>query len=81
MAVKFECIKYGATGVKVKECQKQLQYAGSKIKADGKYGIAMVSAVRAFQKKNGLAISGIIDAKTFKKLSAVKKPVKKTAKK
>ena len=80
MAVKFEAIKYGDKGPKVKECQKQLQYAGSGIKADGKFGIGMVSAVRAFQKKNGLLVTGIIDSKTFKKLAAVK-PVKKTTKK
>lgn len=80
MAVKFQKMKNGSMGPEVKECQKQLKLAGSTIKVDGKYGIGMVSAVRAFQKKNGLPVTGEIDAKTFKKLAAVK-PAKKTAKK
>lgn len=78
--VKFTSIKYGDKGIKVKECQRQLQYAGSTIKADGKFSIGMVSAVRSFQKKNNLPVTGVIDSKTFKKLLAVK-PVKKTSKK
>ena len=80
MAVKFQKIKIGDKGVNVKECQKQLKLAGSTIRVDGIFDIGMVSAVRAFQKKNGLPVTGEIDAKTFKKLAAVK-PAKKTAKK
>ena len=80
MAVKFQKIKIGDKGIKVKECQKQLQFAGSGLKADGVFGIGTLSAVRAFQKKNGLPVTGEIDSKTFKKLVAVK-PAKKTTKK
>ena len=80
MAVKFQKIKIGCEGNDVKECQKQLKAAGSGLKVNGVFGIGMVSAVRAFQKKNGLPVTGEIDAKTFKKLAAVK-PAKKTTKK
>lgn len=76
VTTKFVAIKYGDKGTNVRECQKLLKAAGSTLKVDGKFGIGMVSAVRAFQKKNALPVTGIIDAKTYKKLSA-KKPAKK----
>lgn len=78
-------MKYGATGEDVKTMQKALQKAGSTIKVTGEYTIGMVSAVKSFQKKNGLKVTGTIDAKTKAKLDALlvpaKKPTRKTAKK
>lgn len=61
-------LELGSTGKEVEVCQKLLQAAGSKIKVTGEYGIGMTSAVRSFQKKNGLEVTGKIDAKTMKKL-------------
>lgn len=80
MAVKFQKIKIGDKGTKVKECQKQLKAAGSGLKVDGVFGIGTLSAVRAFQKKCGLPVTGEIDIKTFNRLAGVK-PAKKTTKK
>lgn len=72
-------MKYGAEGKEVAEMQKALQKAGSTIKVNGKYTIGMTSAVKAFQKKNKLPVTGVIDAKTKAKLMAILKPVKKPA--
>jgi len=76
-------LELGATGAEVTKCQKLLQAAGSGIKVTGEFGIGMASAVRSFQKKNGLEVTGKIDAKTLKKLeeSAPKKTPKPKAKK
>ena len=72
-------IGYGAEGKEVMEAQKLLQAYGSKIKADGKYTIGMVSAVKAFQKKHNLSATGAIDSKTMTKLKTYAKPAKKPA--
>ena len=74
---KFAPIKLGAEGKEVKDCQKALKAAGSKIQLTGKFGIGMMSAVKSFQKKNGLTVTGEIDAKTFLKLSGYLKPAAK----
>lgn len=69
----------GAEGKDVEEMQKLLQLSGSNIQVNGKYTIGMVSAVKAFQKKNNLPETGAIDAKTKKALESLKKkPVKRT---
>lgn len=74
-------MKYGATGEDVKTMQKALQKAGSTIKVTGEYTIGMVSAVKSFQKKNGLKVTGTIDAKTKTKLDALLVPAKKSTRK
>ena len=73
-------LKMNDKGPAVLKAQKLLQKHGSTIKATGVFTIGMLSAVRAFQKKNGLKVTGVIDAKTFAKLE-VKKPVKMAVKK
>ena len=73
MAVTFKPIKMGAKGKAVSDIQKLLQKAGSTIKVNGEFGIGMLSAVKAFQKKNGLKVTGFIDKKTLDKLSTFKK--------
>jgi len=80
MPIKKKVLKHGDAGILVKKYQTILVKTGSKIKPNGVYTIGMVSAVRAFQKKNGLAVTGILDAKTMAKLDAFKAP-KKTTKK
>ena len=76
-------LKYGDKGQKVTQAQKALQKAGSSIKVNGEYTVGMISAVKCFQKKNKLAVTGVIDAKTWEKLTgkapAAKKAVKKPA--
>lgn len=71
------CLKYGDQGKDVETAQKQLQKAGSSIQVTGSFTIGMVTAVKAWQKKNGLEATGIIDQKTWDKLTA--KPAAKKA--
>ena len=75
--LKFKVLKYGMEGKDVEKAQKALQKAGSTIKLNGKFTIGMYSAVKSFQKKNGLKVTGQIDAKTMAKLETYLKPVKK----
>lgn len=75
MLKKVICLEYGDKGKDVEKAQQLLQKAGSTIKVTGEFSIGMKSAVKAFQKKNGLKITGIIDQKTWDKLNA--KPAKK----
>lgn len=74
--IKF-MLKYGDENKDVLEAQKLLKAAGSAITPNGKYTIGMISAVKAFQKKNGLVVTGKIDSKTMTKLKAAAKPAKK----
>ena len=58
--------KYGSQGEEVRQIQTKLKrwgyYNGS---VDGIYGSKTLSAVKAFQKKNGLTIDGIAGTKTL----------------
>lgn len=58
--------KYGSRGEEVKQIQTKLKnwgyYKGS---VDGIYGSQTLSAVKAFQKKNGLTVDGIAGTKTL----------------
>lgn len=62
-------LKQGSRGEQVKTVQRKLKnwgyYTGS---VDGIYGAKTVSAVKYFQRKNGLTADGIVGAKTFKAL-------------
>lgn len=66
----FKKLKLNSEGLKVKEAQQLLRKAGSTIKVTGFYSIGMYAAVKAFQKRNGLKVTGEIDAMTWKKLQA-----------
>lgn len=68
----FKKLKLNCEGPKVKEAQQLLRKAGSTIKVTGFYSIGMYAAVKAFQKRNGLKVTGEIDSATWKKLQAVK---------
>jgi len=61
----------GDSGAAVKAVQKRLQklgyYSGS---IDGDYGNGTKSAVKAFQKRNGLTANGIANKKTISKLNS-----------
>ena len=76
-------LKLKDTKPEVLAAQKLLQKNGSTIKLTGVFTIGMLAAVKAFQKKNGLKVTGEIDEKTWEKLSATKtkKIVKMGAKK
>ncbi|MBQ8159912.1 MAG: peptidoglycan-binding protein, partial [Clostridia bacterium] len=76
-------IKKGASGSTVKSIQQRLKalgyYTGT---VDGSFGTGTETAVKAFQKANGLTVDGKVGTLTLKKLnssSAVKAPAKATA--
>ena len=62
----FGLSKYGSRGEEVKQIQTKLKrwgyYKGS---VDGVYGSGTLSAVKSFQRKNGLAVDGIAGTKTL----------------
>ena len=59
--------KYGSRGTEVRTIQEKLKgwgyYSGS---VDGIYGSQTVSAIKSFQKKNGLTVDGIAGTQTLK---------------
>lgn len=67
--IAYAALKNGDSGDEVKEIQQRLKdwgyYEGS---VDGNYGKATVSAVKAFQKKQGLKVDGIVGTETSKKM-------------
>ena len=71
-----DVLQKGDSGSEVKELQQRLKELGYySSSCDGNFGNVTVNAVKAFQKKNGLTQTGIVDAATQKKLdstSAVK---------
>ena len=77
MTVKFVKMVYGEAGARIIKAQKLLAKAGSSIKPNGIYSIGMVTAVKAFQKKHKLPVTGVIDAKTMTKLAEYDVPAKK----
>ncbi|MCY8159973.1 peptidoglycan-binding protein, partial [Bacillus licheniformis] len=66
-------LKKGSSGSQVKALQKRLIAAGfslPKYGADGSYGNETVQAVKALQKKAGIAVDGIYGPATEKALAA-----------
>ena len=85
MGVKsFRTMQLNDCGADVLKVQQLLAKNGSTIAQNGYYTIGMVSAVKAFQRRNGLAETGKIDKETWEKLNPVKaklaEPVRRTAK-
>ena len=78
MVAKFIKMVYGEKSARITKAQKLLAKAGSTIKPNGIFSIGMVSAVKAFQKKHKLPVTGVIDARTMNKLAEYDKPVKKS---
>ena len=81
MGVVFKPMKIGDKGTQIKKAQQLLKKHGSSIKPTDVFGIGMLSAVKSFQRKNKLAVTGIVDKKTWEKLNAEAAGKKKTAKK
>lgn len=70
--VTYPELKMGSKGELVTQLQDLLSKAGSKIKVKGVFNIGTQSAVRSFQKKNDLPVTGVVDKKTWAKLLKVK---------
>ncbi len=70
-------LEQGSTGDKVRQMQEQLNVIASaypaipKITADGIYGPATEASVRKFQSVFGLPVTGIVDYKTWYKISEI----------
>ena len=62
-------VKLGDSGKGVEQIQTALKSAGYKVTVDGAFGPQTDTAVRAFQKKNGLSVDGVVGPKTWAKLS------------
>ena len=60
--------KRGDEGELVKAAQLLLKSAAHSVTADGEFGDDTVTAVKAFQKAQGISKSGIVDKETWKKL-------------
>ena len=68
-------LKKGSRGTEVKKLQEQLNKLGYNCgKVDGIFGSRTESAVKAFQKDNGLVVDGIAGSKTKAKLEEKLKP-------
>ena len=67
-ASSYSKLQVGSTGSAVKSLQQALNILGYGIKADGIYGEGTRSAVRAFQRSQGLSVDGIAGAATQRKL-------------
>ena len=63
----FKSLKVGSKGSVVKEIQDKLN-----IDADGDFGQGTAGSVKAFQKKEGLPITGIVDEETYRRILGVK---------
>jgi|GEM_PF-2220807 len=61
-------LRNGTSGQAVTTLQEKLNAAGAGITVDGQFGRGTEAAVKAFQKANGLAESGVVDQATARKL-------------
>ena len=63
-------ISYGSSGEDVKKLQQTLNQYGYSLKVDGQFGNATKNAVMDYQKKNGLAVDGIVGVNTWGSLNS-----------
>jgi lipoprotein-anchoring transpeptidase ErfK/SrfK len=61
----------GATGVMVSAVQQRLVWTGLVLHVNGIFDLATYKAVRKFQGKQGLHVSGTVDSRTYKRLVLV----------
>ena len=69
MKIAYSTVKYGSSGSDVYELQRKLNKKGYNLSVDGKFGAKTQSAVRDYQKKNGLAVDGIVGKNTWSSLN------------
>ena len=71
MAVtKTNNLRQGSKGTDVSEVQKLLNQNGYSLDVDGSYGPKTAAAVKDYQKKNGLAVDGIVGTNTYGALTS-----------
>lgn len=74
----YKTIQYGSSGEEVKTLQTELNKRGYKLDVDGKFGPKTQAAVKDYQKKNNLAVDGIVGRNTWGSLTSSGKPSNKT---
>lgn len=76
VTVKMAVLKKGSTGEQVKVLQRLLKGLGYNLGLvnpfDGNFGSKTDTAVRSYQKSNGLTVDGIVGEKTWKSLLGIK---------
>ncbi|MGN0526240.1 MAG: peptidoglycan-binding protein [Acutalibacteraceae bacterium] len=65
----YSTISYGSSGNDVKKLQEKLNSAGYNLDVDGQFGPKTQSAVKDYQKKNGLEVDGIVGTNTWNSLN------------
>ena len=65
-------LRYGSKGSDVKSLQEQLNQNGFNLDVDGSFGPKTLEAVKQFQKKNNLAVDGIVGTNTYGALAKTK---------
>lgn len=66
----YSTIQYGSSGSDVKKLQEELNKNGYNLDVDGQFGSKTQTAVKDYQKKNGLAVDGIVGKNTWGKLTS-----------
>lgn len=76
----YSQVSYGSTGSDVTELQKLLNKTnnGYNLSEDGKFGAKTQAAVKDYQKKNGLAVDGIVGKNTWGALTKATTPTTPT---
>lgn len=76
----YSQVSYGSTGSDVTELQKLLNKTnnGYNLSEDGKFGAKTQAAVKDYQKKNGLAVDGIVGKNTWGALTKSTTPTAST---
>ena len=67
-------LKYGSRGSEVRRLQEALNKAGYQLDTDGIYGEKTRSAVRKYQRANGLGVDGIVGDQTWGALNKASAP-------
>jgi peptidoglycan hydrolase-like protein with peptidoglycan-binding domain len=67
--LKLPIVRQGSSGSAVRVLQQVLNFKGFKLEVDGQFGWHTLEAVKEFQQNNGLVVDGVVDAKTWQRLS------------
>lgn len=70
MATNYSQLSYGSSGDDVKTLQKMLNNNGYSLDVDGNFGPKTQAAVKEYQKKNNLAVDGIVGKNTWGALNS-----------
>jgi peptidoglycan hydrolase-like protein with peptidoglycan-binding domain len=73
--LKLPVLRPGSSGSAVRVLQQLLNFKGFSLQVDGEFNPHTQKAVKEFQQMNGLAVDGIVSAKTWYHLSAGLLPV------